>query len=101
MSSVHRKPQPLYDVAIRANCPVCGHVSYSPSGIHPQCAMRAADQIQIDRLKSQKAADVKPPAELGRFEKRCPKCRTIHHLRKQHCSCGHSFVFKSAQSPTA
>lgn len=99
MTSVHRKPQPLYNTAARVNCPVCGHVSYSPAGIHPQCAVRAADQIQIDRLKARIAAEPKPPTELGRFEKRCPKCRTVHHLRKRECTCGHSFVFKGAQTP--
>jgi hypothetical protein len=99
MSSVHRKPQPLYDVAHRAPCPVCGHVSYSPAGIHPQCAMRASDLIQMNRLKAKKADLPKPQPQLGRFEKRCPKCRTIHHLCKQTCTCGHSFVFKGEQVP--
>lgn len=100
MNTVHKKPQPLYDTATRASCPVCGHVSYSPAGIHPQCAMRAADLIQINRLKARNASKPKPPpSQAGRFEKQCPKCGMIHHIRKQKCGCGHSFVFKSDQLP--
>jgi hypothetical protein len=95
MSTVHRKPEPLYEAAVRVHCPVCGHVSYSPAGIHPQCAVRASDQIQVERLKARKQAKTKPEPQVGHFEKRCPKCRTIHHLRKQSCTCGHSFVFKA------
>jgi hypothetical protein len=96
MNTLHKKPEPLYHPARRAPCPVCGHVSYSPAGIHPQCAMHAADQKQINRLKARKLAESKTaPAKLARYEKQCPKCRTIHHIRKQACNCGHSFQFKN------
>lgn len=99
MTTVYKKPQPLFGSSARAACPVCGHVSYSSAGVHPQCAMQAADQIQIDRLKSRKVVKLKASAEqLKRYEKRCPRCRRIFHIRKQTCDCGHSFLFKHEQS---
>src|SRR5437762_13685930 len=88
MDALHKKPQPLYDCAIRPLCPVCGHVSYSSAGIHPQCAMRAADKLQIIRAKSRKSAKAKSlPMRPGRYEKQCPSCRVIQHIRKQTCNC--------------
>jgi hypothetical protein len=39
-----KKPQPLIPARIRNRCPVCGEVSYSRSGIHPQCSVRKADE---------------------------------------------------------
>ena len=99
MNTLHKKPTPLYSTTARTPCPVCGHVSYSPAGIHPQCAMRAADKVQIDRDKARKLARTKPPVvTVGRYQKQCPRCRTIHHIRKQTCDCGHSFVFKGGDS---
>lgn len=96
MNTLHKKPQPLYGVAHRVPCPVCGHVSYSPAGIHPQCAVQAADQKQLDRIKARKLKEPKSAApKLARHEKQCPKCRMIHHIRKQVCDCGHSFQFKN------
>jgi len=96
MHQEHKKPEPLYASALRAPCPVCGHVSYSPAGIHPQCAMRASDQIQIDRLKARKIEEAKTSPTLPRrYEKQCPKCHRIQHVRQKSCSCGHSFQFKN------
>ena len=96
MNLEHKKPQPLYVSTLRVPCPVCGHVSYSPAGIHPQCAMRAADLIQISRIKARKLAEAQTAPTLPkRYEKQCPKCRTIQHVRQQICSCGHSFQFKN------
>lgn len=100
MNPLHQRPQPLYGSTVRPHCPVCGHVSYSAAGIHPQCAMRIADQIQMNRVKSRNAAKAKIAAKPpGKFEKHCPKCRTVHHIRKHACECGHSFLFKSEQIP--
>lgn len=96
MTTAHKKPQPLFNSSLRAPCPVCGHVSYSPAGIHPQCAMHAADLIQVTRLKARKIEEAKTaPAQPGRYEKQCPKCRALQHIRKQSCECGHSFQFKN------
>lgn len=96
MNTLHKKPEPLYGAARRAPCPVCGHVSYSPAGIHPQCAVEAADQKQLLRLKAKKLKESKTEAaKLARHEKQCPRCQTIHHIRKQVCDCGYSFQFKN------
>ena len=38
-----KKPELVYFPAIRKFCPVCGKVSYSLAGEHPQCAINRAD----------------------------------------------------------
>jgi len=38
-------------------CSVCGIVSYSPGGIHPQCAQKQADAPRVEGLKSAKKAE--------------------------------------------
>jgi hypothetical protein len=38
-----KKPLPLIKMPKRKECPVCGHASYSATGIHPQCALSQAD----------------------------------------------------------
>jgi hypothetical protein len=38
-----KKTEPIYLPPIRNYCPVCGKVSYSVSGEHPQCALTRAD----------------------------------------------------------
>ena len=43
MADANKKPQPLFAPAARAICPICQKVSYSHAGVHPQCAMLAAD----------------------------------------------------------
>lgn len=101
MNTLHQRPQPLYGSTIRPLCPVCGHASYSASGIHPQCAMRAADEVQSTRIKRQNAIKAKTAGKTpGKFEKQCPKCRKTHHIRKHACECGHSFLFKNEQVPS-
>lgn len=95
-----RKPQPLYAPPFRSHCPVCGEVSYSAAGIHPQCAMQQADVKRMKRIKSPskslkkkmiRDADAKP------WQKICPKCRALVHIRKLVCECGHAFG-KAAKS---
>ena len=44
----------------REPCPVCGEISYSLEGIHPQCAQRQADQTRMNHLKAARLAE--PPA---------------------------------------
>jgi hypothetical protein len=41
-----KKPGPLNPVRPRRLCPVCGKVSYSPAGEHPQCALTRADAAE-------------------------------------------------------
>lgn len=95
MNTAHKKPPPLYHAAYKPLCPVCGHVSYSSAGIHPQCAVHTADLKQVERIKARKLKESKSiPSKMARYEKQCPVCRTIHHVRKQSCDCGHSFQFK-------
>jgi hypothetical protein len=38
-----KKPTVIYFPAVRNFCPVCGKVSYSRSGEHPQCAVARSD----------------------------------------------------------
>jgi hypothetical protein len=40
-----KKPEVIYFPANRKYCPVCGKVSYSQSGEHPQCAVARADAV--------------------------------------------------------
>jgi hypothetical protein len=38
------KPEPLFPEVVKGKlCPACGKRSYSPSGVHPQCAVKMAD----------------------------------------------------------
>jgi hypothetical protein len=46
------KPDPLFGQAPRKICPVCGEISYSTAGMHPQCAMQQADAHRVKRLKA-------------------------------------------------
>ena len=38
-----KKPETIYFPDVRKFCPVCGKVSYSLSGEHPQCAVTRSD----------------------------------------------------------
>jgi len=40
-----------FPAAVRKLCPVCGEVSYSLSGEHPQCAQRRCDPVLKTRKK--------------------------------------------------
>jgi len=84
----------------RTECPVCGEVTYSRSGIHPQCAMKRRDEQRVARLKSKrkpakKAAKQASALALKPWHKRCPKCRAQVHVRKSECDCGYSFTNRS------
>ncbi len=90
---MNQKPLPLYTPPLRKLCPVCGEVSYSKEGIHPQCAMQRADAkrrqkvkptLKSPKKKLTKDADAKP------WQKTCPKCQALVHVRKKLCECGHA-----------
>lgn len=92
MSNANKKPTPLYNSVARAACPVCGHASYSSTGIHPQCAMQAADVVHIARVNARKLSHPVAVSSAPRpFEKRCPRCRGTLPARSLACTCGHNF----------
>jgi hypothetical protein len=76
----------------RPLCPVCGKASFSPGGIHPQCSMQQADEPRINRLRTARTveAKVKKPKRQT-WKKRCPKCGSQIHARREVCECGHKF----------
>lgn len=41
-------------------CPVCGHTSYSRSGVHPQCSLLQADHAFVARRQRDRAAKKHP-----------------------------------------
>ena len=89
-----KKPLPL-DAAERKPlrlCVVCGEVSYSVGGIHPQCAQQQADARRVARIKAeQKLAPAPEPALAKSWTKPCPKCGLPMHIRKKLCDCGYHF----------
>lgn len=89
---MNHKPEPLYAPKERKRCPVCGEASYSAAGIHPQCAMHQAHAKLVKKIKPQ-VGTPKPAKRtaLQRWQKICPKCRELNHVRKKLCPCGHSF----------
>ena len=90
-----KKPIPLVNPIIqpRPVGAVCGKVSYSLGGVHPQCAQENADAQRVQDLKqAMKAEKVTPPEPLSQWHKLCPKCRQKLHVRKLRCDCGHQFA---------
>jgi hypothetical protein len=49
--SYHTPPWPI---SSRVQCPVCHKAVYSRGDIHPQCAVRQADQLEQMTLKKAK-----------------------------------------------
>ena len=90
--NLNNRPLPLFAAVPRAVCPVCGHTSYSSTGIHPQCSMQKADAARMRSVKRKKpprlSADV---TELSPWQKICPRCKVVAHIRKQTCTCGYTF----------
>jgi len=80
----HAKPK--FIGPVRAVCPVCGQTSYSPGGIHPQCAVTHADKV-APRPK-EKPLKLK---RTGQWTKSCPNCKRQLHVRRVMCDCGHTF----------
>ena len=90
-----KKPEPLFAAQpAHKYCPVCGEVSYSKQGIHPQCAQAQADELQSEQLKAKRKSSISTSSTLfvNPWYKRCPRCGTHLHARKKHCDCGHTFV---------
>ena len=94
----NKKPAPLLltHAAPPRLCPVCGVVSYSREGIHPQCARREADVPRMERVKAGKKADERKKKSaifsgLSLCHKRCPRCQEQLHIRKMTCGCGYRF----------
>lgn len=87
-----RMPTPKITERGKKICPVCGKSSYSAGGVHPQCAVHQADE---ELRAQQKAKGEDPPQDKNSvprsWEKRCPKCKAVLHVRKQACDCGHTF----------
>jgi RNA polymerase subunit RPABC4/transcription elongation factor Spt4 len=91
---MNHKPQPLFILPQRKLCPVCGATSYSASGIHPQCAMQQADSRRMQKVKHPSKARKKATksTQPTHWQKACPRCRTVVHVRKRQCQCGHAFA---------
>ena len=99
-----KKPTPLIPARAHSRCPVCGQISYSQAGIHPQCSVRQADEEHKNRIKREKAlAEVEktaiPASGIAPWQKSCPKCSAVQHVRKTVCGCGHTFTVR-ARPPT-
>ena len=92
-----KKPKPLISRRTHDRCPVCGEISYSLGGVHPQCAVRQADEKRLKRLKRKPAGAAKPKPFGGvrPWERLCPKCKTVQHVRKKVCTCGHKFPVRA------
>lgn len=98
----HKKPSPLIPRQARSPCPVCGEISYSLAGIHPQCAVRQADARRMEEIRSVRLADdAKPAATTRTWQKVCPQCGLALHVRKKFCDCGHSFALPAGTSRCA
>ncbi len=53
-----KKPHPLASPSKAKTCPICGHSSYSPKGIHPQCSVSQADEPRRLELAAERRAKV-------------------------------------------
>ena len=85
--------KPLYSPPNRKLCPICGEVSYSAAGIHPQCSMRDADAKRMQDVKppSTPAKKMTKDGDVKPWQKGCPKCQALVHVRKKLCECGYAF----------
>ena len=95
-----KKPPPLIFYQTHKPCPVCGEISYSVAGVHPQCAVRQADENRMKRVKRDTSAGktVKPASGVKSWQRVCPKCKALQHVRKKVCDCGHSFAVQARPS---
>jgi hypothetical protein len=97
LSMSEKKPTPPIPARVRNRCPVCGELSYSREGIHPQCLVKQADEKRSNRIKREKLMAVAdknatPTNRITPWQKQCPKCSTVQHVRKTACVCGHRFT---------
>lgn len=72
-------------------CPVCGQVTYSAAGIHPQCAMNRSSQAHDARVKVEAARDTTKRQATRSWLKACPRCQRQLPIRRGACECGHVF----------
>lgn len=86
----NKRPTPIIAERGKKICPVCGTPSYSASGVHPQCAVRQADETRQKQRKAKKKPTTKKPKQ-SLWRKKCPKCGTEVHVRKRVCPCGQDF----------
>ena len=88
-----KKPTPLLDTQSGKSCPICGKTSYSLGGVHPQCVVEKADKEQAERRKLEvsKAQEAESTSKAKAWEKICPKCNAVQHVRKKECTCGYTF----------
>jgi hypothetical protein len=101
-----KKPVPLRlsHVPLPRLCPVCGAVSYSREGIHPQCAEQRADASRMERVRAagktaERARKAENSLTFSQWHKRCPECQAQLHVRKLRCACGYQ-CGKKRQHPT-
>lgn len=95
----NKKPAPLIVESLHPRCPVCGEKSYSPAGIHPQCAVRQADAERLRLPLPRRVKTIaRPVRHVLPWQKVCPKCDVLQHLRKKICECGHAFSFHPHES---
>ena len=95
-----KKPQPLIPARVYNRCPVCGEISYSRAGVHPQCSVRQADEKHKSRSKRAKLLEKEektatPASGISAWQKSCPKCNALQHVRKKVCGCGHTFTVRA------
>lgn len=96
-----KKPYPIYTQKKRENCPVCGQVSYSQTGIHPQCAVKLVDNERKDEIKRKKQEEDNRKSETRnkpRWQITCPKCGKPQHVRKKICECGQKLILDAPPS---
>jgi hypothetical protein len=55
--------------------------------------MHKADQERMQRLakKSVQTRTAAEVTELSPWQKVCPRCRVVTHIRKKSCACGYDF----------
>jgi len=94
-----RKPPPLIPRRRHEPCPVCGEISYSHTGVHPQCSVRQADAKRLERLKRERKAKTPPAVAISPWQRLCPKCKAVQHVRKKTCECGYNLSLARPQPP--
>ncbi|HUG20503.1 MAG TPA: hypothetical protein VMM56_16060 [Planctomycetaceae bacterium] len=90
----YKKPQPLISAKSHDSCPVCGQISYSVSGVHPQCSVEQADAKRM-KHGSKIPKKSKPLSAAKPWQRFCPKCKAVQHVRKKICNCGHTFAVRA------
>ena len=88
-----KKPTPIVVQRSERVCPVCGKRSYSAAGVHPQCSMKRADQLRKLAPKPRQKASAQPARQRS-WDKKCPKCDALVHVRKKECGCGYQWPMR-------